>query len=426
MIKDWHRLTPQERTRFTLVAILAATFLVRVVYRVRLGEADFFTNGYAFFYEYAKNIVAGKGLWLEGAGYAMRPPAYPYFLSASVLVGGNYLVVVIPEALFGTATAFLAYLIGKELFNERSGLIAALITAFYPYYVVHDTALQETSMLTLAGAWSVYLLLRARLSTWPGPWLLAGLMLGASVLVRTTALPFALGAFAWSALVGQGSSRERLQRTGWIFLAFFVVLGAWLERNELLLGRPVLTTEAGYQFWTAQNPETFSRYPRESMDRSREAAFASMSAKDQQTAASLGELASDDFFLQKGLEYVRGNPQEALVGALRKIAAGFSWILNPVREPFVQAAYFVSYVPVLILGLLGMVLSRRNWKVHSLIYLQFLSFIVVSAAFFAHTSHRSHLDVYLIVFAAFVVERLFAWIRQPGAGKNESVAPISR
>jgi len=34
----------------------------------------------------------------------------------------------------------------------------------------------------------------------------------------------------------------------------------------------------------------------------------------------------------------------------------------------------------------------------------YLSFMVVTAVFWAHTSHRSYLDVYWIVFAAWVVE----------------------
>src|SRR5215471_14828166 len=89
LIKNWSRLAPRERTRMALAAILATAFLIRLIYRARLGEADFFTNGYTFFYEYAKNIAAGKGLWLAGNGYAMRPPAYPYFLSLGALLGGN-------------------------------------------------------------------------------------------------------------------------------------------------------------------------------------------------------------------------------------------------------------------------------------------------------------------------------------------------
>jgi hypothetical protein len=44
--------------------------------------------------------------------------------------------------------------------------------------------------------------------------------------------------------------------------------------------------------------------------------------------------------------------------------------------------------------------------VRSLIYLQFLAFIVVLAIFWAHTIHRTYLDVYLIIFSVFAGERL--------------------
>ena len=79
--------------------------------------------------------------------------------------------------------------------------------------------------------------------------------------------------------------------------------------------------------------------------------------------------------------------------------------LNPVREPLIETIYFMSYAPILILGLVGMVLARRGWREQSLIYLQFLVFIAVSAVFWAHTSHRTHLDVYLIIFSAFAIDR---------------------
>ena len=95
-----------------------------------------------------------------------------------------------------------------------------------------------------------------------------------------------------------------------------------------------------------------------------------------------------DWFLNRGLDYVRDHPGETLFGAARKVAAGFSLTLNPVRSPFIETIYFISYAPILILGIAGMVLARRGWREHSLIYLQFLAFIAVSAVFWAHTSHE--------------------------------------
>jgi len=409
-----------ERTALWLGLICLVAATIRILYRIHTGGDDFWQNGYLFFYEYAKNIAAGKGLWIAGGGYAMRPPVYPYFLALSFILGGSYLLVVIPQALFGTVTVACAYLIGKELFSERAGLIAALFTAFYPYYVVHDTALQETSMVTALGALSVYLLLRARRSPAAVPSLLTGVTLVATVLTRTTMLPFALGALAWLAVFGAGLPRQKILRAGFALCAFALLLGSWLVRNELVLDRPVLTSELGYQLWTAHNADTFSRYPSESMDRSRDVAFQALSPADKQLVDSLygNELALNDLFMGKALDYIREHPGETLTDGLRKTAAGFSWEINPGRAPLVQRIYFLSYAPMALLGLLGMVLAWRGWREHTLIYLQFLAFMAISAAFWAHTSHRSHLDVYLIVFSAYVIDRVLAHVQQR--------APLSR
>src|SRR5262245_32629749 len=363
-----------ERTALWLGLICLVAATIRILYRIHTGGDDFWQNGYLFFYEYAKNIAAGKGLWIAGGGYAMRPPVYPYFLALSSILGGSYLLVVILQALFGTETVACAYLIGRELFSERAGLIAGFFTAFYPYYVVHDTALQETSMVTALAALSVYLLLRAKRSPNLATCALAGIVLGATVLTRVTMLPFALAAVAWLAIFGAGSKQQKLIRAGLVFCSLALLVGSWLVRNELVIGRPVLTSELGNQLWTAHNADTFSRYPSGSMDRSRDVAFQALSSSDKQLVESLygNELARNDFFITKGLDYIRQHPGETLIEGLRKIAAGFSWNMNPTREPLVQTLYFVSYAPIALLGVLGMVLVRRNWREHSLIYLQFL------------------------------------------------------
>ena len=59
----------------------------------------------------------------------------------------------------------------------------------------------------------------------------------------------------------------------------------------------------------------------------------------------------------------------------------------------------------MILGLFGMVSSWRSWREHSLIYWLFLSFALLTALFFGHTSHRAFLDVYWMTFAAGVISR---------------------
>ena len=84
----------------------------------------------------------------------------------------------------GTGTALCAFLIGRHIFNASVGILACGITAFYPYYVMHDTALQETGMITFCTALSVWLLLRASTLNRNRDWFLAGLVLGAITFVR--------------------------------------------------------------------------------------------------------------------------------------------------------------------------------------------------------------------------------------------------
>ena len=118
------------------------------------------------------------------------------------------------------------------------------------------------------------------------------------------------------------------------------------------------------------------------------------------------EVAQDNYFLKLAIAYIKANPALTVRRAFSKVGAGFSWRLNPERGFWVQVVYFISYFPVFILGLVGLYLARREWRKQSLIYGIFLTFIAVTAVFYAHTSHRSYLDVYLIVFAAYPISMM--------------------
>ena len=143
-----------------LIALIAIAFTARVAVRVAFGETYFWLNSYSAYYDLAQNVVSGKGFCF-GSVCAFWPPLYPLFLATTALGGKHYLLIVIPEALMGAGTALCAFLIGRNLFNTFVGVLACGITAIYPYYVMHDTALQETGMVTFWTALSVCLLLRA-------------------------------------------------------------------------------------------------------------------------------------------------------------------------------------------------------------------------------------------------------------------------
>src|SRR5262249_26119250 len=208
--------------------------------------------------------------------------------------------------LIGAGTVGCAALIARELFGNSAAIIAAVLTAIYPYYVVHDTALQETSLYTFLMALAVLLLLRVRRSgsvlTATG----AGLALGASVLTRATLEPFALLAPLWLALAGGLHAVPWWRRLRVAIVCATVgmlTVAPWLIRVYQLTGSVTLSTQNGFFLWLGNNPYTCSRYPQESIDRSQAVAFAALSSQEKTELKARGhnDAGVDEWFRRKGL-----------------------------------------------------------------------------------------------------------------------------
>jgi hypothetical protein len=117
------------------------------------GERDFWENGYTFFFALAQNIAAGNRISIGGSPTAFRVPLYPMFLAAVTFGHQAFLPVLLAQSLVGAGTVLCAALIARELFNDTAAVITAVLAAIYPYYVVHDTALQETGLLHFSLRW---------------------------------------------------------------------------------------------------------------------------------------------------------------------------------------------------------------------------------------------------------------------------------
>jgi 4-amino-4-deoxy-L-arabinose transferase-like glycosyltransferase len=339
-------------------------------------------------------------------------------------LGNNFLYIVIPQALLGAGTALCAFLIGRHFFNASVGVLAGAIVAFYPYYVMHDTALQETGMVTFCMALAMWLLLRASKLNRNADWFLAGMALGAIPLIRVSGASAVAVGLVWCAGWGaSGNYLDRLRKSLLLLLAVALITGPWLVRNYRLTGAPVFSSQTGSALWTGNNPQTFSHYPTGSIDRSREEAWLRLSEIDRADLRRLDENQRSIWFTHRALAYMRENPWSVLQGMVRKVDAAFSWRLNPFREkPLAQVTYSIAYVPIAILGVIGIFLAGWRHEV-ILIGMLFVAFICVTAVFWAHTSHRSYLDVYLIVFAASVLHRL--WTALTSVAAQGPLSPSS-
>src|SRR5439155_19305861 len=125
------------------------------------------------------------------------------------------------------------------------------ITAVDSYCVLHDTALQETSLYTLLTALALLLLLRVRRSGSGVSAACAGLPLGAAVLTRSSLAPFVFLGPLWLAIPGvfrAGPWRQACCAAVICGGVVALIFSAWFVWSYRLTG-PVTNQQPGYRLW---------------------------------------------------------------------------------------------------------------------------------------------------------------------------------
>jgi 4-amino-4-deoxy-L-arabinose transferase-like glycosyltransferase len=359
------------------------------------------------FFDLAQNIAAGDGFAFPGGTpTAFRVPLYSIFLAAVTSGHNSFLALLIAQSAIGVGTVLCTALLACEMFDPFVGILAAILSAIYPYFVVHDTALQETALFTFLTILSVLFFMKTARTRSGAFAFAAGVALAAAVLTRATLAPFALFAVVWLAWV------NRPRNVLICLAAISILLAPWLVRSHAITGAWTLGTEFGAAVWGGNNPATFVFYPEQSIDLGRARAMKSLSAEEKSEISKLNgnDAAVSDWFLKKGLDYIRYHPTQTFFNGIRKNAAAFGWLPSPRHDFLSNLVHLLSYGPVMVLGLWGMWLSRRNWRTYILIYGLFLSFVGITALLWGHTSHRAYLDVYLIIFAASALAHTFRLI----------------
>jgi len=401
------------RLRFVpmIGAILAFAFIVRIAVRAASGAEFFWKNSYIFYYNLAHSMAIGAGYSAYGGRpTAFRVPFYSIFIAAVTQGRQDFWALLIAQALVSTGTVACAAALAWRFFGPKVALAAAVLTAIYPYYVWHDTALQETGLLTFLTALATVLLFATQQSRSLAVAAATGLVLGLAILTRSIVLPFAVFAFVWLIVPDRiGHALGKRIATAVVCLA---VIGAavspWLVRNHGLTGRWTLSTEFGAAVFYGNNPHTFDFYPRQTIDLSAAAARRALTTDDRLALRALrgDDAATGDWFQRRGVAYILEHPGRFVMGAVRKNLAAFGVLPSPRHGWKADLVQGGSYGAMLLLGLIGVWRTRARWREFLPIYANFVLFAGITGVLWGHSSHRAFLDVYLIVFAANV---LVAW-----------------
>ena len=405
-------------------------------------------HGSVAYDEYALNLLE-TGVYGHDAGApdAGLPPLYSYVLALVYgLFGRNYLAVGALHIVFDALAIALLYDICRRLFprpqpkGDIIGALAGVFFALYPYLIFQNLTLNDTTLWILLLHLFVWLLipLRERPDFDRRTFAIAvaaGLTLGVSALARALLPPLALLAAPWFLL--KLAPRETLLRLLPVAIASLLVPLPWLLRAYDIYGGFVpIALNSGENIYQGNNAYAAAVF--------RAGYDVQWLPPPLATPPKSQPLRRNAFLAEAGWSYLRENPAEALDLMLTKLLVYWNPQVTPLRNlregeklgiddegavvilkgegshvgvTAANAAYqddslfntvgrslhLIYFGGLWLLAIAGLWLSRRAWRLTSLLVLAQVSQTAMYLLFHPSTRYRSPTDPLLFVFSAVAV-----------------------
>jgi 4-amino-4-deoxy-L-arabinose transferase-like glycosyltransferase len=355
----------------------------------------------------AKNLLQRGELSLGGLR-AYSKPGYPIFIATYLkFLSSSAFIFIVIEALVSTITVAIVYKITARIATRRSAILSAILCAFYPYSLVHDTALQDTVLYNFFSLVAVYCLLRAVDKMQIGSFFFVGILLGLTTLIRSSHLLHGFSLAILLFLTLRKNWKQAFLFTGMLTLGFLLCLSPWLIRNKSVVNAFTLASQKGLYLATAHNESTFDFFPyRASIDEAKHYFLSNLKKEEMDELLQLegDEMGQSQWFRTYAYRYILTHKFQTLIRGLYKAAVNFLGILSPLQEPLKNGVCFLSYWILTLLAIRSLPMTYRTfyfWIYVTLCFSQSLS----SFIFWAHSSHRSFLDPMLAVLAGVGLDR---------------------
>jgi 4-amino-4-deoxy-L-arabinose transferase-like glycosyltransferase len=173
---------------------------------------------------------------------------YPHLLAVIYTLGGGDFVVQILQCLLHVGTCVLVFVMGRHIYNTRTGLIAGLITAIHPMLLRYVADLHTETMLTFFCTLMVWRAVRF----YDRPTVANGILLGAVGMIATLTKGVMLPFLVVYGVVWLVRAWRRPQGTPnplgaviAMFITMAVLLAPWTYRNYRVSGGKIVLITPG-------------------------------------------------------------------------------------------------------------------------------------------------------------------------------------
>jgi len=405
-----------------IVCVLAIAVILRIIYLSQYANLpDWYqlTVDNYYHHHWAQSIADGNIL---GDTTYFRAPFYIYCLGFLYwIIGSSIWVGRLFGSVIGLTSIVMTWLIGRRIFNQRIGLVGALIQALFPVIMYFETELLLDPLFMLLAQLSIFFLLRWHDKRAIREIVLGGLFLGLAAITRPTILAFVPFVIGWIWWAETASMKKRAAAVGFVLISLGVVVLPITVRNTVVAHDPVLiASQGGINFYIGNN-----RYadgvaavmptPLGHNWRMEEVEYLA----ETESGRELTPGEESGFWYRKGLEEIAEDPGH-FVGLLAKKA--YRSISSVEISNNRSLVMFFSSIPLLkynpltfaalfVLGMIGAVLAWRRHPGARLLIWFMVSQIVVTTLFFFSSRFRLPLLPCYAIFFAFGLDEIWTALR---------------
>ena len=173
----------------------------------------------------------------NGKWFSIYPPGFPFLLMLGLLFKAPYLI----NPIFGALSILIIYLLGRELYDRRTGTAAALLGTISPWLLLMSSTMMSHTPSMFFNALFLLFLLRSIKKPTVSNGVLAGAALGMAFITRPiNAAIFSLTFLLYFAYVSVRSFPKRFKNLLGFALAGAIFVGILLAYNLATTGDPLI------------------------------------------------------------------------------------------------------------------------------------------------------------------------------------------
>ena len=404
-----------------VLVLLGLALVLRLLLVSILDPHKYYFSDTRHYDKAAKSLIAGEGF---GEKFP-RAPLYPIVMAAVYgLFGSSFLAMRLVEAVVGTLLCLVIYRLARLRFPWRIALVALVLAAVFPHFLVLVGLLYPTNIFTLLLALAVYLILMEWRDHKKRHLVFSGVFAGLAALTVPSiffVMPFWV---LWFFLFDAKKLKRNMLRVLAFLLPFMVALSPWTIRNYQLYGRLTLVQPLPYtvlpnlENQKAQQKEVDSGFrstveyrQQHPLGSSKDTIFNTMIHYAAHPLGTARHVLSESrhFWALYPDRLDSRDPayRDKIHRADQRMFAGGDslWLV-------VRTASILTMLPVFVFALVGLAGAKPFSPYTSLLFLTIFGMSVGYSLIYAEVRYRIPVEPYVLIFAAAGLQSVFGLFKK--------------